>query len=57
MEMSKQPYASRETKFSAMNGDGGKVFFSVQLGTSTIGNLTWLIHTLAICDEHILFII
>ena len=26
--------------------------FPVQLTTNRIGNLTWLIHTLAICDDH-----
>ena len=28
----------------------GILIFPVQLTTSRIGNLTWLIHTLAICD-------
>ena len=45
---------SRETKFSdGANGDRGKLIFSVQLATSRIGNLTQLIHTLAICDDHL----
>ena len=30
----------------------GNIIFPVQLTTSRIGNLTWLIHTLAICDDH-----
>ena len=30
----------------------GEYFFPVQLTTSRIGNLTRLIHTLAICDDH-----
>ena len=30
-----------------------KNIFPVQLTTSRIGNLTWLILTLAICDDHI----
>ena len=29
-----------------------KIVFFVQLTTSRIGNLSWLIHTLAICDGH-----
>ena len=36
---------SRETKFSGTHGDRG-IFFSVQLTTSRIGNLTRLIHNL-----------
>ena len=30
----------------------GNIYFPVQLTTSTIGNFTRLIHTLAICDDH-----
>ena len=30
----------------------GNIYFSVQLTTSRIDNLTRLIHTLAICDDH-----
>ena len=30
----------------------GNIIFPVQLTTSRIGNLTRLIHTLAICDDH-----
>ena len=30
----------------------GNIHFPVQLTTCRIGNLTRLIHTLAICDEH-----
>ena len=40
---------SRETKFSGMNADSGMLIFPVQLTTSKIGNLTRMIHTLAIC--------
>ena len=43
------PKPSRETKFSGTNADRGILFFPVQLTTSRIGNLTRLIHTLAIC--------
>ena len=41
----------RETKFSGANADREKLIFPVQLTTSRIGNLTRLIHTLAICDD------
>ena len=41
-----------ETKFSGANADRGIFIFPVQLTTSRIGNLTRLIHTLAICDDH-----
>ena len=41
--------ARRETKFSCANGDRELFIFPVQLTTSRIGNLTRLIHTLAIC--------
>ena len=43
---------SRETKFSGANRDREMFLFPVQLTTSRIGNLTRLIHTLAICDDH-----
>ena len=43
------PNPSRKTKFSGANADRGILIFPVQLTTSRIGNLTWLIHTLAIC--------
>ena len=46
------PKPSRETKFSDANGDREMFIFSVQLTTSRIGNLTRLVHTLAICDDH-----
>ena len=43
----------RETKFAGANGNREIMFiFAVQLTTSRIGNLTRLIHTLAICDDH-----
>ena len=43
---------SRETKFSGANGDREMFTSPVQLTTSRIGDLTRLIHTLAICDGH-----
>ena len=43
------PKPSRETKLSGTNADKGVFIFPVQLTTSRIGNLTRLIHTLAIC--------
>ena len=43
------PNPSRETKFSGANGDREIFIFPVQLTTSRTGNLTRLIHTLAIC--------
>ena len=43
------PNPSHETKFSGANGDREILIFPVQLTTSRIGNLTRLIHTLAIC--------
>ena len=46
------PNPSRETKLSGANGDREKIIFPVQLTTSRIGNLTRLILTLAICDDH-----
>ena len=39
----------RETKFSDANADREIFIFPVQLTTCRIGNLTRLIHTLAIC--------
>ena len=55
MEMSRLtglPNPSHETEFSGADGDREMSFFPVQLTTSRIGNLTRLIHTLAICDDH-----
>ena len=43
---------SRETKFAGTHGDRGIFIFPVQLTTNRIGNLTRLILTLAICDDH-----
>ena len=43
------PNPSRQTKFSGTNADREILFFPVQLTTCRTGNLTWLIHTLAIC--------
>ena len=43
---------SRETKFSDANEDREIFMFPVQLNTNRIGNLTRLILTLAICDDH-----
>ena len=40
---------SRETKFSGANADREILMFPGQLTTCRIGNLTRLIHTLAIC--------
>ena len=37
---------------SGANGDKEILIFPVQLTTSRIGNLTRLLHTLAICDDH-----
>ena len=42
------PNPSRETKFSGANADRKIFIFSVQLTTCRIGNLTRLIHNLAI---------
>ena len=47
-----KPNPSRETKFSGANGDREMFIFPVQLTTSRIGNLTRLILTLVICDDH-----
>ena len=41
-----------ETKLLGPNGDREMFIFPVQLATSSIGNLTRLILTLAICDDH-----
>ena len=52
MEMSRLtqlPNPSREIKFSGANGDRDIFPFPVQLTTRRIGNLTRLIHNLAIC--------
>ena len=47
------PNPSRATKFSGANNADMEIFiFPVQLTTSRIGNLTRLIHTLVICDDH-----
>ena len=43
------PNLCREIKFSGADGDRETFIFPVQLTTSRIGNLTRLIHTLAIC--------
>ena len=43
---------SRETKFSATNGDREKHIFPDQLTTSRIINLTRLIHTLSAMSEY-----
>ena len=43
------PNPSRETNFSGANADREIFIFPVQLTTCRIGNLTRLIHTLAIC--------
>ena len=42
-------FPSRVTKFSGANANRETFIFPVQLTTSRIGNLTRLIHTLAIC--------
>ena len=46
------PNPVRETKFSGANRDREILFFPVQLTTSRIDNLTRLIHTQAIFDDH-----
>ena len=43
------PNPSRETKFSGANADREILIFPAQLTTSRVVNLTWLIHTLAVC--------
>ena len=45
------PNPSRETKLSGANADREIFIFPVQPTTCRIGNLTWLIHTLAVCDD------
>ena len=39
-------------QFSGANGDGEIIIFPVQLTMNRVGNLTWSIVTLAICDDH-----
>ena len=46
------PNPSSETKFSGANGDREEFIFPVQLAKSRIGNLTRLILSLVICDDH-----
>ena len=46
------PNPSRETKPSGANADREILISPVQLTTSRIGNLTRLIHTLALRDDH-----
>ena len=46
------PNPSRETKLSGANGDRGVYIYPVQLTTSRVDNVTRLILTLAICDDH-----
>ena len=49
------PNPSRETKFSGTNGDRENIIFPLFCRLTTnrmIGNLTRLIPTLAICDDH-----
>ena len=48
-DVEREPNPSRETKFSGANADREMLIFCVQLTTSRVGNLTRLIHTLAIC--------
>ena len=43
------PNPFHETKFSVVNADREIFSFPVQLTTTRIGNLTRLVHTLAIC--------
>ena len=43
---------SRKTKFLGANGDREKIISPVQLTTCRVGNLTGLILTVAICDDH-----
>ena len=43
------PNPSRETKFSDANADREIYFFHVQLTTSRIGDITRLIHIIAVC--------
>ena len=46
------PNPSRETKFSGANGDREIFIFHVQLTSSRMGNITLLILTLNIADDH-----
>ena len=46
------PNPFRETKLSGANATRGIFISPVQLTTSRIGNLTRLILTLALCDDH-----
>ena len=46
-----RPNPSRDTKFSGANRDKELSIFPIQLITSRIGNLTRLIHTLAIRED------
>ena len=41
-----------KTRFSGANGDRELFIFPVQLTTIKIGNLTRLVLTLVICDDH-----
>ena len=43
---------SRDHILSGANGDREIFVFPVQLTTNRIGDLTWLILTLPICDDH-----
>ena len=43
------PNPSRETKFSGANANREMNIFPVQPTTTRVGNLTRLVHTLAIC--------
>ena len=43
---------SRDQILRGAKGDREIFVFPVQLTTSRIGNFTWLILTLAICDDH-----
>ena len=43
---------SRETKVSDASGDREILIFPVELTTSRISNLTRLVLTLGICDDH-----
>ena len=51
------PNLSRETQFSGANADREIFIFPVQLTTSRIGNLTWLILTLSKCVTIQLYIL
>ena len=47
---------SRDTKFSGTKGDRKILIFTVELTTSRIGNLTWLIPSFTVCDDHTLVV-